>query len=82
MLRDESRELRYWVLIQVATYVIKIVLTMLQLTNVFTNADLRQFWAVQLEVLICIITEVVPPFYFLRMHVKNNSELRRTSDET
>ena len=46
MLRDESRDLRYWVLIQVATYIIKIVLTLLQLTGVFTNADLRQFWAV------------------------------------
>ena len=81
VLRDESRDLRYWVLIQVATYIIKIVLTLLQLTGVFTNADLRQFWAVQLEVLICFITEIVPPFYFLRMHVKNNSELRRPSDD-
>ena len=62
-----------WVLILVTFYVIKIVLNALQVAEVFTTVQLRQFWAVELEIVLSMTSEMLPPFYFLFLHVKNNS---------
>jgi len=65
-------------LIFVASFVLKVCMTSLQMAEVFTAVDLRQFWSIQLELLICIICEILPPLFFIRQHMKNNKRVDET----
>ena len=62
---QENTRLQMPVLFFVASFYLRLIMTALQMGEVFTSADLRQFWAVQLEFLMCILCELVPPCYFI-----------------
>lgn len=53
------------------SFSIRILLTALQMAEVFTMAQLRQFWALQLEFLLCIICEILPSYNLIYQHLRN-----------
>lgn len=59
---DENVSIRRTVFFFVLSYSPRIMITSLQMAEVFTITDLRQFWALQLEFLLCLICELTPSY--------------------
>lgn len=71
---EESSTLRQSVLNFVITFSVRILFTVLQMADVFSVVDLRQFWSIQFEFLLCLICEVLPPFLLIYGHLTNKIE--------
>lgn len=59
---DENICIRRTVIVFCVSFSLRIVMTSLQMAEVFTSVDLHQFWALQLEFLLCVICEMIPSF--------------------
>ena len=66
---NESSLLKRAVLLFVASFILRIVMTSLQIAEVFTPMDLGPFWAIQFELLMCVFCELIPPTNFLLQHL-------------
>ena len=69
------------VLLFVGSFYLRLIMTALQMAEVFTVIDLRQFWALQLEFLMCILCELVPQCYFIIQHMYISAGQNQQLDE-
>ena len=78
---QENTRLQMPVLLFVGSFYLRLIMTALQMAEVFTVIDLRQFWALQLEFLMCILCELVPQCYFIIQHMYISAGQNQQLDE-
>ena len=65
----EKKQVLYTVVTFSVAFTVKIFVTTLQMTNVFTAVDLGEFWCTVLEFGLSIVCELVPLYCFIYQHI-------------
>ena len=69
--RQEKRGIICTFLLFANAYTVRTIITVLQMLDIFTAAEVGEFWMVQIEDAMCFVCEILPMFYFVSQHVYN-----------